>query len=474
MIGKNWNSDNKKSKHSHALGLDLGQLSPSVEIKLGNSKEAHHCDLRWTEFQPVATQPGDMPLTPPSSSPNSNKSDSQEDDTDSNHRMMHGKAVAKHLHISDVSDDRRISNCNAEVILPSILSRNPFKGSFSLPNMNIISKASKQRRPKRNEEICVFHGSLVSLYNRAKSQTSSTRYLTVTGTPSIWPVGSDHQINNEGGINLRNATFTPDASYWDPFIIWMYDTEYSQERLPSVPSDWPTPPVGAIPNGMHTTAIRANSVVVLQSLAHGVVSPPLIVRRAGKGSSVMGGGNVEQHRRRSSLDSNLNQHRQVGCIKNSVLGEPTVQLNKVGLELAVQSQSSQNELEASGMYLTCVDELIRLITPPNAQAGPVDFPRKDQEGSSKSRRMSYQSDMHEESAADVTYKPRSRRTSARSSISNELPSIGRSKRRSSQYDANNLDAFAENGMTWSLDVGEIALWTLSGAGECAPLKYKSS
>ncbi|TIA82147.1 hypothetical protein E3P98_01587 [Wallemia ichthyophaga] len=491
LIGKNWNSDinNKKSGQSHALG----QLSPSVEVKLGNSREAHHCDLKWTEFQShpaqasqvtQATQTGNMPLTPPSSSPNSSKSDSHDDtsdisDNNSNNRMMHGKAVAKHLHISEVSDDRRITNCNAQVIIPSLLSSNPFKGSFSLPNMNIISKASKQRKPKRNEDICVFHGSLVSLYNRAKSQTSSTRYLTVTGTPAVWPLGSDYQINNEEGIDLRNATFTPDANYWDPFIIWMYDTEYAQDRLPNVPSDWPTPPVGALPTGMYTTAIRANSVVVLQSLAHGVVSPPLIVRRGGKGSSVTGGGNVEQQRRRSSLDSNANQHRQVGCIKGSVLGEPTVQLNKVGLELAAQtqtpSQTDGNDLEASGMYLTCVDELIRLITPPKAHEGPVEFPHKNQnsnsnykynqEGASKSRRTSYQSDMHdmyEESGADVSYKPRSRRTSVRrSSISNE--SGGRNKRRSSHYDANNLDAFAEDGMTWSLDVGEIALWTLSCA-----------
>lgn len=376
---------------------------------------------------------------------------------------MLGKALARHLHITDVADDRKITNCYAEVVIPSLLSRNPFKGSFALPNMNIISKASKQRKPKRNEEICVFHGSLVSLYNRARSQTSSTRYLTVTGTPSIWPTGSDNCPNNENGINLQNATFTPDANYWDPFIIWIYDTEHAGDTLPSVPDDWPTPPVGAIASGVNSTAIKANCVVVLQSLSHGVVSPPLVVRRGGKGTSVTGGGNVDDYRRRSSLDSNSHSNqRQTGCIKGSVLGESTVQLNKVGLELAVQSSTEPGQLEASGMYLTCVDELIRLIVPPKSQSGAVDFPVKDRDNANKSRRTSYQSDIANDDSQDISYRPK-RKSSARSST--DQSSSSRNKRRSSQYDANNLDAYAENGMTWSLDVGEIALWTISGVGK---------
>ncbi|TIC02138.1 hypothetical protein E3Q17_01498 [Wallemia mellicola] len=427
LIGKNWNSENKKGGQSHALALDLGQLSPSVQVKLGNGLQAHDCELKWSQFTESQSKQSNLPLTPPDSSPNSNKSDYVEESNDTNQMTMLGKALARHLHITDVADDRKITNCYAEFRITKY--EYHFKGF----------KAKETKTQRRNLRIS---------------------WQLVTGTPSIWPTGSDNCPNNENGINLQNATFTPDANYWDPFIIWIYDTEHAGDTLPSVPDDWPTPPVGAIASGVNSTAIKANCVVVLQSLSHGVVSPPLIVRRGGKGTSVTGGGNVDDYRRRSSLDSNSHSNqRQTGCIKGSVLGESTVQLNKVGLELAVQSSTEPGQLEASGMYLTCVDELIRLIVPPKSQSGAVDFPVKDRDNANKSRRTSYQSDIANDDSQDISYRPK-RKSSARSST--DQSSSSRNKRRSSQYDANNLDAYAENGMTWSLDVGEIALWTISG------------
>lgn len=471
-----------------------------MEVYLGNGIESLDCPIQWSTFDKHYNKPTSLPLTPPDSNSSSTKSeqfnenDINEKGDEFNSKLMIGKSIARHLHINETNDQKRVINPITKILIPSVKNYNSMNITLPFPSINVISKASKQRKPKKNEDICVFNGSLISLYNRSRSQTSSTRYLTVTGIKPIWPTGSDHKLVNEdengNEDNLKDATFTPNPTYWDPFIIWLYDSSQDESNPPpKVPETWPKPPPGVLgSNIMHeSNCIRGNSIVVLQSLAHGVVSPPLVVRRAGKGTSVLGGNNVNDN---NDNNHHLNKYynynsKQLACESNCVLGEPIVQLNKIGLELARPSSITEGKFEGSGMYLTCMDELISLIIPPKSLNGIVQLYKK---GSNNNNVRSENQEDEDEFDELINFNNKSRRTSyqyfdnfndnddfqpsrsRRSSYQSSSYSNGRNnKRRSSlqNLNYNNEDCsnnqHAENGASWLLDVGEVALWTISGA-----------
>lgn len=134
------------------------------------------------------------------------------------------------------------------------------------------------------------------MFNRVKSQTTSTRYLSVV--PDFTKIkGTDGQPMMEAQTPnvASDATqfpgLTVHAAAWESFIIYLVDPALplaaASERAPLHP-DWPAPPANALDTGVTTVPIRYNSTVVLQSLQTGVCSPILIIRRIDQDSDVVG------------------------------------------------------------------------------------------------------------------------------------------------------------------------------------------
>nr|CAG8481468.1 3486_t:CDS:2 [Entrophospora candida] len=87
-----------------------------------------------------------------------------------------GKCVSKHLYISDADEKRK----KVEVLVNIQSPMGDNIGTFASKPIKVISKPSKKRQSAKNMELCIHHGSTVSLFNRIRSQTVSTKYLGVS------------------------------------------------------------------------------------------------------------------------------------------------------------------------------------------------------------------------------------------------------------------------------------------------------
>ncbi|CAJ0751819.1 11805_t:CDS:2 [Entrophospora sp. SA101] len=106
-----------------------------------------------------------------------------------------GKCVSKHLYISDADEKRK----KVEVLVNIQSPMGDNIGTFASKPIKVISKPSKKRQSAKNMELCIHHGSTVSLFNRIRSQTVSTKYLGV----------STQQNANQtsGSCNYPNGTY---------------------------------------------------------------------------------------------------------------------------------------------------------------------------------------------------------------------------------------------------------------------------
>jgi hypothetical protein len=195
--------------------------------------------------------------------------------------------------------------------------------------------------------VCIHHGTTVSLFNRIRSQTVSTKYLGVSTAGSAFSFPGQIKTDNMPPAAGEGTCFVARTTCWDPFVIWIVDTTRSpgDAKETDTPEDfigrnsahirnipYPPPPAIALKNKAgQLIPIHYNQHVVLQCLTTGLVSPVMIIRKVDKASTVVGGA-------QSTDDLNLLGGGEYG---DEVLGDPVSQLHKVALQI-VQDPANAN------------------------------------------------------------------------------------------------------------------------------------
>ncbi|CEP06970.1 hypothetical protein [Parasitella parasitica] len=224
-----------------------------------------------------------------------------------------GNCVSKQLHINDADEKRK----RVEVYVKVSLGNGIHLGSFASKGIKVISKPSKKRQSVKNMELCIHHGTTISLFNRIRSQTVSTKYLGVS--------------TNNGNGNSTGTCFVARTASWDPFVIWIVDTARSPDaqqpqQLPHHPDNphFPPPPAIALQSapGQAPIALHYNQTVVLQCVNTGLVSPVMVIRKVDKGSMIMGGNRLDD------LSGPTG-----GECGDEALGDPVSQLHKIAFQI---------------------------------------------------------------------------------------------------------------------------------------------
>uniref|UniRef100_A0AAY4ESA0 Recombining binding protein suppressor of hairless-like protein n=1 Tax=Denticeps clupeoides TaxID=299321 RepID=A0AAY4ESA0_9TELE len=146
---------------------------------------------------------------------------------------------AKTLYISD-TDKRK----HFRLVLRLFFSNGLEIGSFYSKMIKVISKPSQKRQSMKNADLCISSGSRVSLFNRLRSQTVSTRYLAV-----------------------EDGAFVASARQWTAFTI----------SLGSV-------------NGEYSTCdgyICYGCLVQLVCTDTGMALPPMVIRKVNKQHAIL-------------------------------------------------------------------------------------------------------------------------------------------------------------------------------------------
>ncbi|XP_067564350.1 recombining binding protein suppressor of hairless-like protein [Pseudorca crassidens] len=144
---------------------------------------------------------------------------------------------AKTLYISD-ADKRK----HFRLVLRLVLRGGRELGTFHSRLIKVISKPSQKKQSLKNTDLCISSGSKVSLFNRLRSQTVSTRYLSV-----------------------ENGDFVASARQWAAFTLHLADEHCSQGDF--------LPREGYVHYG---------SLVQLICTVTGITLPPMIIRKVAK------------------------------------------------------------------------------------------------------------------------------------------------------------------------------------------------
>lgn len=336
-------------------------------------------------------------------------------DNPSSEFAISGRSIGRQLFINDSDEKRRHCEALVQIQVPALAaSDRKSLGVFPSKPIKVISKPSKKRQSTRNSELGVNHGSTISLFHRLRSQTVSTRYLCVSGAPT-WFKGSDGNpfLNTDANTHIPNqgdspSCFVAKTSSWDPFILYLVDPHMQaganptsntthnpsveQNFTPSAafmqsgnpgdgtdssgsasmssagpgtggmnsqgrPAHYPIPPVNALPFQQGNIPIHYNQPIVLQCLNTAVVSPVMVIRKADRGTTVVGGGQPMMSFDRSN-----------GPPPGEMYGEPVSQLHKVAFEILEEQPDGGESIQAgnpgiSGHFLGCLNEDVGLRKP---------------------------------------------------------------------------------------------------------------
>ena len=282
-----------------------------------------------------------------------------------------GNVAGKNLHISDTDAKRRDVKARVTVKAPldhhagpngwgpskgtrTDISNEEVIGVFESKDIKIISKPSKKKANSKSGELLIQHGSTIALFNRVKSQTTSTRYLSVTpdptrilGTDGRPVAGAVAPVPPNAGSVFRG--FTANANNWESFIIWLADPSQQPGPGRGMPlhPDWPVAPANALSTPHLSPPIRYNQTVVLQSLQTGLCSPVLIIRRVEQDADVVGG------------DGHVADVPQ--CLpEGEMAGDLVSQLQKVAFEVykPAEMYMAPRETRWGGVWLSCDQEIV--------------------------------------------------------------------------------------------------------------------
>ncbi|KAF8961259.1 hypothetical protein BGZ46_001418 [Entomortierella lignicola] len=301
--------------------------------------------------------------------------------------IVTGKCVSKQLYINDADEKRK----KVEVLVKFMMAGDVELGTFASRPIKVISKPSKKRQSIKNMELCIHHGTTISLFNRIRSQTVSTKYLGVSTTTQAsahapwnygnnnlkdWPNLEPSSDSSTNPVNTDGGTcFVARTGGWDPFVVWIVSpgqtrTETLQEHMQRHPG-FPPPPAIAInspPESAPQTPIHYNQPIVLQCLSTGLVSPVMVIRKVDKGSMVLGGGSTGH----SSAEYD-----------HEAIGDPVSQLHKVAFQITGQATPvgtfTHGKLQ-QGTYLACLGDVVgmqranegkRYLPDPKASTSPI-------------------------------------------------------------------------------------------------------
>ncbi|KAJ6499044.1 hypothetical protein C8R45DRAFT_101859 [Mycena sanguinolenta] len=406
-----------------------------------------------------------------------------------------GRCVGKQLFISDVDEKKKKVEALVKITAPAT-DDEPERviGTFPSRPIKVISKPSKKRQSAKNLELCINHGSTISLFHRLRSQTVSTKYLCVSGSGSSFK-GSDGAPLM--GLDQRARSTTPSfiarTASWDPFVMYIVDVNKPAGGIDAPPPpppqpDYPSPPPNAIPfsNNGSQIPIYYNQTVVLQCLTSGVVSPVLIIRKVDHQTTVVGGGLQEGAK-------GVADHY---CAPAEVCGDPVSQLHKIAFEVydGARAMPEPGTPGTSGAFLSCMGEKVNTYRPidgrqwtgtANAAAGGSNSPTMP--GSPIATSSGGGEYFHSSTGSAPTSpsaspdflsndggKVRKKRgsTSAGGMSAGITKNVPKGRRRPSSAGSvtstrrgSSSDSGVASGALWQVDIGETSVWTIVGTDQ---------
>ncbi|KAK3842630.1 MAG: hypothetical protein J3R72DRAFT_367870 [Linnemannia gamsii] len=341
--------------------------------------------------------------------------------------IVTGKCVSKQLYINDADEKRK----KVEVLVKFMMAGDLELGTFASKPIKVISKPSKKRQSIKNMELCIHHGTTISLFNRIRSQTVSTKYL------------DSSPVNTDGG-----TCFVARTGGWDPFVVWIVSpgqtrTETLQEHSQRHPG-FPPPPAIAINSPAENAPqipIHYNQPIVLQCLSTGLVSPVMVIRKVDKGSMVLGGGSAGH----SSAEYD-----------QEAIGDPVSQLHKVAFQITGQATPATTFSHAKlqqGTYLACLGDVVGMQRANEGKRYLPD-PKRIRASALAANHQQHQNAVH---------------TYVNVHSSSNGGSEGKDKAVKESSKAQTLQQ-RRSSSVWTEDVTDAAVWTIVGT-DCAQYNF---
>ncbi|KAG6370654.1 LAG1-DNAbind-domain-containing protein [Boletus reticuloceps] len=407
-----------------------------------------------------------------------------------------GRCVGKQLFISDVDEKKKKVEALVKITAPSS-DDEPERviGTFPSRPIKVISKPSKKRQSAKNLELCINHGSTISLFHRLRSQTVSTKYLCVSGSGSSFK-GSDGAplMGIDNRVRSSTPSFIARTASWDPFVMYIVDVNKPSGGIDAPPPpplhpEYPSPPPNAIPftNNGSQIPVYYNQTVVLQCLVSGVVSPVLIIRKVDHQTTVVGGGLQEGAK-------GVADHY---CAPGEVCGDPVSQLHKIAFEVfdSTKGMPEPGTPGQTGAFLSCMGEKVNTYRPVDGRqwnipqslgsASPI-LPGSPVVSTPAS--MSNGADYFGQGNGTANSEPAS--PSSSNDYSNDGGRVKKGKRSTSSAGGiaknpgpkarrrptsagsatsgrrgSSSDSGASSGALWQVDIGETSVWTIVGTDQ---------